>query len=527
MGLGYTRAALSGNIFLIGFLLWPKISLRPKLLALWPEIFALWPKIFFYFFICLLFNFSLWSKILFGEINVDELISTIAFGTDGVLSVSPGLISSFVEYVLFYSLIISLFFALSSEAILIFITDYYQQHSSLIRAIKLLLPSFLLVTALYCINQQCHFYDIISYLSKQDLAKSDDRFGNLYVDPKNITFKLNQNPKSLVMIYVESLESTYKNRELFKKNLLQSLTHLKHPHISFSEFIQTHGAEWTIAGLVSSQCGVPLKMLTVFNGNQFGENIKQFLPEALCLGDILAKFGYLNVFYQGAALNFAGKGVFFQTHHYHELYGKKEWINAGYTGADMLGWGLPDDLLFKEAKQKLSLLIEKEQLFNLTILTVDTHGPRGQINKTCIQKKGNSFEDIVSCTADEIADFINYIDNKGWMDKVIIVVTGDHIAMKNPLSDKLESATSRYIFNMIFSSQPLEKNREQLVHVDLFPTILNAIGFEWSDERLALGYSGIKPLVTKNFSFNAHLNDIDHIVYARSDKYNQLWHRIN
>ena len=75
---------------------------------------------------------------------------------------------------------------------------------------------------------------------------------------------------------------------------------------------------------------------------------------------------------------------------------------------------------------------------------------------------------------------------------------------------------------MIINQDSLQKNRETILHVDLFPTILHALGITWDDEHLGLGYSGVRPL-TSNYSIAKQFNTIKKIVTYQSNAYNQIW----
>lgn len=476
-----------------------------------------WKKSIVYFFGLLLIGFTLWTKIYFGDCSIDQLLSTMVFSLSGTFSVSQELAQSLQKYTIIYPLTIT---------ILILIFEKWLQSRSktyLISTGRLstFFGIFLIMSGIFGIGNQYHVIEFLEMYNNSN-DNMDDVFAKNYIKPSSREFQTSDKAKNLILIYVESLESTYQDPQVFGHNLLNSLTNIDIPNISFKKYKQTHGANWTIGGIVATHCGIPLKLTNLFKKNQIGENIKQFLPRATCLGDILAQQGYHNIFINGPSVEFAGVGTFFKTHHYEEIIGKDQWLQNGFGIFDMLGWGLPDDLLFQQAKIKLKQLIEKQEPFNLTILTIDTHGPNGQINKTCHAKQAKNFENIVECTADEIADFIHFVKQEGWMDKVTIVITGDHLAMKNPVLSKLKSAPERYVFNMIITEDPLVKNREAIFHVDLFPTILNALGFTWSGNKLGLGYSAISPIAPK-LSSSKRFNTIEKVVSSRSMSYDNLW----
>ncbi len=362
-------------------------------------------------------------------------------------------------------------------------------------------------------------FSVCHYLKQQFFYSSSKFFEHNYIDPKNQHFEINK-PKSLVLIYVESLENTYSNPAIFGRDLLSGLNVYKRQGTSFDKYQMMPGTEWTIASLVATQCGVPLKTVTVFGNNRQGEVITKFLSNAKCMGDILAEHGYKNVFMNGPSLKFAGVGQFFKDHHYESLYGKDEWLLKGYRLTDMSFWGLHDDDLFKEAKIKLAELIKENKLFNLTLLTIDTHGMDGYPSKACIARKDKRFPNTVECTADNVGKLISYIKEQGWLNKVNIVVLGDHLAMKNQVYTKLESSPSRTIYNLFLSNKPSSKNTNMVVGFDMLPTILESIGIKTKAGRVGLGYSAISTSAKRPAQ---SLSEMQNEIGSYSKTYNQLW----
>ena len=480
----------------------------------WHRVVRQWKKTALYFIGFFLIGFACWTKRYIGETTMDQLLSTVMFGLNGVLSVNQELAKSLIEFLFIFPCLMILL-GLSFEQWIASRSPFSDVPRPL-RMIQQYLPGFFMVMGCFWIGSEYHVLDF------PQQYPGDDVFAKHYKNPADVTFQHSTPPKNLILIYVESLESTYQDETLFGHNLLASLADLKPSSLSFNQFKQMKGAEWTIAGMVASQCGIPLKLISVFGRNVVGSNVNQFLPGAFCLGDVLHQQGYDNVFLNGPSLAFAGVDRFLKTHHYRTLLGRDEWLAKGFKASDMFGWGLPDDLLFQQAKVTLNQLMSRKKPFNLTLLTVDMHGPNGQLNQTCRARGARDFQGIVECTANEVADFIHYIDSKGWMDQVTIIVTGDHLAMSNPVFDKLTSSASRYVFNLIINQKPLIKNRDAILHVDLFPTILNALGMTWQGEQLALGYSAIAPS-SQPFSSAHHISTIEQIVASRSVAYDQLW----
>ena len=457
----------------------------------------------------LLIGLALVTKSFSDDVTVDEFISIFVFSKKGIL-----LVDQFVIYrVLTYCLVLPLLFTTSFFYIEEFVSNLF-----LVKH-KMIVPSLLFVCGIYSVVHVFNVKDYITFLYSG--SHETDYFAQYYQNPGDVHFE-EKKPKNLILIYVEGLETTYANEKIFGRNLLSKLDNLTVRHVSFEKFKQMPGTGWSIAGLVSSQCGVPLQLLppsAMFH-------LKQgFLSNATCLSDILASHGYQNVFMKGAALAFAGTDIFLKSHHYQTMYDKQDWLRLGIPEDQMIGWGLPDDLLFKEAKLILERLVAKNKPFNLTIFTVDTHGIEGQLNQTCRRGGGQSFDDIVECTANEVADFIHFIEKRGWFKTSTIIVMGDHLAMKNSVSDKLQLSPGRYIFNLILSERQLYKNTDTIVHYDMLPTILTSLGFIFEGNKLGLGYKAVSFLASSALP-SKRISEISKISMHSSPTYQMLWENI-
>lgn len=318
---------------------------------------------------------------------------------------------------------------------------------------------------------------------------ADDHFSHHFTDPRNVNLKAKK-PKNLVLIYVESLENTYGDARAFEKDLLRPIRQLG--GVSFGSYLPAAGTTWTIAGMVATQCGVPLRIYSEYNiKKRHATQSRSFMPGATCLGDILQAHGYHNVFLGGAPLSFAGKGEFLKDHGYQTTYGRDEWEKEGVTAREMNEWGLYDSALFERAKAKVKILHASGQRFNLTLLTLDTHNPRGFLSKLCISRGAKNFEDIVECTSQQLADFVNFLSDSGYLKDTNVVILGDHLAVPNPVFDKLKLVPDRQIFNQFISDTPPAKNTDVVLPFDLFPTIVEFTGIQVSGDRLGLGYSGL------------------------------------
>jgi hypothetical protein len=72
-----------------------------------------------------------------------------------------------------------------------------------------------------------------------------------------------------------------------------------------------------------------------------------------------------------------------------------------------------------------------------------------------------------------------------------VVVIGEHLSRKNPLTARLSALPGRDIYKLFISADKPRKNTDQLLHFDQLPTILEFSGFAVDqglgpDEPLAL-----------------------------------------
>jgi phosphoglycerol transferase len=315
-----------------------------------------------------------------------------------------------------------------------------------------------------------------------------DRFSQQYVDPAGVQL-VPGTRRNLVLVYVESFEDSYGDTTRFGRDLLAPIRAAGGE--SFAAFRQVPGVAWTMAGIVGTQCGVPLRVYSEHD-MKHRRNARSFLPGAICLGDLLQAHGYRNVFLGGAPLSFAGKGAFFRDHGYQDVRGRDEWEKAGVRAEELNEWGLYDSALFQRARAQLESLTAAGQPFNLTLLTLNTHNPRGFLSPYCRGRGARDFEDIVSCSSEQLAAFVKFMRDKGYLKNTVVVILGDHLAVPNPVYEKLQRGGERHIFNRFFAPQPLRANTRELVHFDLFPTIIELLGFKVAGDRLGLGYSAVQ-----------------------------------
>lgn len=302
-----------------------------------------------------------------------------------------------------------------------------------------------------------------------------DRMANYY---QSVQLNQIKEKKNLVVIYVESLEKNFADKSLVKEDLIKELTALEESHVKFSDYQEGYGNDWTIASIIGSQCGIPLQLpFEKYLRINRCEDDKSFLGNALCLGDVLQKENYHQVFINGVDLKFAFVGDFFKTHKYDEVYGPNEIKKVFNRNFDEHFWGLSDASLMKVAKEKFSDLYKGNKPFNLTLLTVDTHAPHGMTSKECRDRFGNepTYAEIIQCTSDAVSDFVKYVKENDTKNNTIILVMGDHLAKKNSLSNEINQKPRKIFASFMSNNQNAINVKDTVYAIDFYPMILNQI----------------------------------------------------
>mgnify|MGYP006162078475 CR=1 FL=1 len=479
------------------------------------NVMKLFNKIFLFLILYLsffLFSLHLWLDRYFGVVDIEQFLFFFLLGFEGLLDTEDYIIKKFIEICILLPilLIILTYFLFSLSNKINFL--------HLGKIIHLIKKNFFYISLILLFLS---FFSISKLLSFDkwllNIDNEYDFIAENYIEPKNIKNK--KEKRNLVLIYLESFENIFSNKEIFSKNLLTDLDNTKLNGKSFKNFKETAYTNWTIAGIVASQCGLPLKPISIFNTKNKGRHqkhifgLKTFLPNAKCLGDILKENDYKNIFINAVSLDFVGTGLFFKNHGYNELYGKEEYENLSIPFEPGSWGGSPhDSFLLDFAKNKLLKLKKDNELFNLTILTTDTHAPYGYLDPKCkndenLNDKEVNLSNTVICTSKNINEFIRFL-NKEFPNNLDIVILGDHLFHSTKeIKDKFKNQ-KRDIFNMFISKSDYELKRDYINHYDLYPTILDFMSFQYPGNRLGLGFSGLKNVDNNEYeNYKIKLNE--------------------
>ena len=353
----------------------------------------------------------------------------------------------------------------------------------------------------------------IAYVSQQSTIYQDE-----YVDPMKAKITFPEEKRNLIYIYLESMENTYMSQDVggaLDHNTMPELTALvqDEENINFSHtdgiggFHNMTGASWTIGAMVAHTAGIPLKVPIGVDRNEYGQD--SFLPGVNSITNVLQEAGYYQTLMVGSDANFGGRKPYFEQHgldRTFDIFTAREVgiVPPGY----FVFWGMEDMHLFDFAKQELTKIAEQEEPFAFSMLTVDTHRTNGYVCRKCIGLWGEQYENVISCSSKQVAEFIEWVKQQDFYENTTIIIAGDHVTMDEGYIDRnVAEDYDRTVYNCILNSPvdtEYEKNR-QFVAADLFPTTLAAIGCEIEGERLGLGtnlFSG-KPTLVEEMGLEA------------------------
>lgn len=374
-------------------------------------------------------------------------------------------------------------------------------------------------------------FKMLSFL--QTIGDKTTIYEDRYVDPADVAITANGETKNIIYIYLESMETTHASVEaggMLDKNYIPNLTKLAIENTNFSQHSDTSklggfyalaGSSWTIAGILSSTGGIPYAFKV---GNNGMDKANSFAPLLTTFGDILEEKGYHNYFLCGSDAVFGGRESYFSTHGNYTIYDLYTARADGSIPANYHDgwWGYEDHYLYEIAKAKITEAASKDEPFNFTMLTVDTHPKKGHGCKLCGGE--DVTENVLPCADTQIYNFVNWCKEQSFYEDTVIVIVGDHLRSDNSLVEDFEYHNRR-VYNCIINSDAVPVEGADTSRLwctfDLFPTVLAAMNFNIDGNRLGLGvnmYSGEKTLIEE-----MGFDEFDYEMHCSSDFYTKRW----
>ena len=342
-----------------------------------------------------------------------------------------------------------------------------------------------------------------------------------YVDPDKTEIKSGENRKNLILVYLESMEMAYASEDeggTQKQNLMPNLIGLSKENISFGGPSDngglrcTTGSTWTTGAIVATSSGVPFSFRVGMNKMNEEEHFGSGLST---LGDFLEKEGYAQEFLCGSNATFGGRRKFYEEHGNYQIYDYLTAKENGDIPEDYkVWWGFEDYKLFDIARKEATRLANEDEPFNLTLLTVDTHPVGGYVCKHCPDTYDVPAENIVACSDKLTFDFVKWCQQQDFYKDTVIVLVGDHPRMDQYIVEDIDPSYIRSVYNCFIGADLNKdvKRKREATTLDLFPTILSAMGYKISGDKLGLGTNlfSEKKTLTEKMGFNALNDELHH-----------------
>lgn len=317
-----------------------------------------------------------------------------------------------------------------------------------------------------------------------------------YTAPDTVAVKSPERKPNVIWLVLESMETTYASREdggIQEQNYMPRLTALAKENISFSDtdklggIYSTNNTNWTMAALFAGTSGLPF----AFPVDQNSMNkYTSFAPEIISMGDILKRDGYRQVFLCGSDGEYGGRALYFREHGNYEIHDLFEARRRGEIPEDYyVWWGFEDRVLFRLAKEELTRLAAGNEPFNLTMLTVDAHHLGGFTCGECGTEYADRTANVIACTDRQVGEFVDWCREQPFWSNTVLIITGDHPRMDTSLTGGMEFQERR-IYNSFLNARKTPAGKTTFrtaVMMDLFPTMLSAMGYEIEGNRLGLG----------------------------------------
>ena len=334
-----------------------------------------------------------------------------------------------------------------------------------------------------------------------------DYLARHYVDPGQVNLQPPAQRPDVLVVFIESLDEDYTRPREPRAALLPRLSRMQDDFQTLGELRNLSGASWTVGGMFSALCGVPLQPVGLMSHNGF-EYTRSFFEGGRCLTDLMTEQGWDISFYGGASLRFAGKGRFLEDHHVARRFGAEQWSERG-VAVPTQGWGLLDSDLAELAWRDMQRPRAHDEPRMTLLLTVDTHGPSGTRDRGCASgdvaagrddddEPAGVMREALRCTDRIVTQFVErFVAPRDGRPKVVWIM-GDHLNPRPLLNGELvPEAGGRTVFHALArydaegSALPAPDLQRQFTHVDILPTLAEAIGLRWSPQahRLGLGVS--------------------------------------
>ena len=404
--------------------------------------------------------FSLGLNLVFENVSFEQIVFHLKYAND-VINIE-------IQYIIFLAFLMCL-----GTIFLYQITKHLNLKLVFTGSVFL----FITICFVFCIK-----YDFFAYVRGR--LDYSDFYEKNYVQPKLGDFLAKSSSKNVIILFLESIETKYTDKNIWGDNLLKKLSYIQN---TMGKYYSIQGSNWTVASMTTVLCGVPLSV--EIDMNQYGGEKYDFLPNLICLPDIFKHIGYKNYFVYGSFTHFGGTDSLFKSHNVDaaNIYDFQDMMMFSQKIFDNK-WGYPDSIMYRFLREKIIELKNKKEKFFIVSATINTHHPYIYSDENCLSKY-QDWRDVVLCTDKQISDFVQWFYKEGLDKDTILLIIGDHLSMDKEIAQAMSSFSGeRTLVNILIADQKNIRPRK-FSGVDIMPTIIEAADISSKSSKLGLGVS--------------------------------------
>jgi len=304
----------------------------------------------------------------------------------------------------------------------------------------------------------------------------------------------------VIVVYLEGIERDFGDTARFG-NVYDVVTALGPQGLSLTNVDEISGSDWSIAGHVSTLCGLPL----LPNGLRFRNNFagqESFLAGHTCLPDVLNDQGYALTYVKGTDASFAGTNHFLGTHKFTKVFDRQ--AQFALYGPEMStrassGWAIDDQMVFDTARTEYVARTSQSRPMALFVETIGPHGAASYFSRECTPDgqaiSGPDVAASVACTLKSLDRFLSFVAENRAGRPTAVIVMSDHLNHSAAIARTVPPEERRNTVLMLglgFDS-PLGRAGQSIDKpasmIDVYPTVLSWLGFGDANVRGGLGVS--------------------------------------
>lgn len=312
-----------------------------------------------------------------------------------------------------------------------------------------------------------------------------------YYQPVHTVEQIGPSRPNIIHLFLESAELTLANESEFGP-AMAPIMEFKNKGLFATNIRQINNTEWTMAGMVAANCGVPLIQPWLARAHQTNDGADSFLPHANCLGDVLADNGYWAQFIMGAPTQFGGTDSFYLDHGFDkiEAFTELRTLYPDHHGR----WGIADGAVFDHAEKTIRQLSTSDQPYLVTMTSIGGHFPNGIPSPECLNGEIDTKSTIaigvgVECANVLARNMIYRLEKDGHLNNTIVIIQSDHLLMQTQFTEKLDEMERRNLFMVFGPGIGPQKIDKPAAMIDVYPTLLEILGYKLPEHSAGLGRS--------------------------------------